>query len=324
MSPPQVPSRTSVRQRVATAAPEIRPELDRSGRLARRVVASCSKDRITTSAGSLSFHWFLAIFPAMIALTGAASLVGLSGHDLRAVVHAIGVVLPHGAAEVLIEALRRPVGSKTSILEVVLGTGVALWSSIESMAALQVGMDMAFEVRRDRGLIGRRLMAVPLLVATVVLGVVAFGLVVLGTPIGHLLRRDVPIAGGVFEVVWDIVRILGAIGAVMLLISVQYALGPNRPRLRFSWVTPGSLLATIGWLIASLLFSFYLNDFGHEASSYGTFAGIAVLLLWLFMTATVLLVGGELDHELELRRSGAADTKDEEGVPAGEPGGPTP
>lgn len=240
----------------------------------------------------------------MIALTGVAGLVGLSGHDLRSLVHGIGVVLPGGASQVLIEALRRPASVRTSLLEVVVGTGVALWGGVESMAALEIGMDMAFEVRADRGFVGRRLMALPLLGATVVLGAIAFALLVLGTPIGSLLRRDVPLAGGVFEVLFDIVRVVGALAAVMLLISVQYALGPNRPHLRFRWVTPGSLLATFGWLIASILFSVYLDDVGHEATSYGAFADIAILLFWLFMTATAVLLGGELDHEIERRRAG--------------------
>jgi membrane protein len=270
--------------------------------IARAVLRSSSRDRITTSAGSLSFHWFLAIFPAIIALTGVAGLAGLSGRDLRSLVHGIGVVLPEGVSQVLVEALRHAGNARTSFLEVLIGAGVAIWSGIESMASLQVGMDQAFEVRTDRGFVGRRLMALPLLGATVALGALAFALVVLGAPIGTLLGRDVPIAGGAFDVLFNLVRVAGALGAIMLLISILYWLGPNRPEARrFQWVTPGSLVATMGWLAASILFSVYLNDFGHETTSYGTFADIAILLLWLFIAATAVLLGGELDHELELR-----------------------
>jgi membrane protein len=269
--------------------------------IARAVLRNSSNDRITTSAGSLSFHWFLAIFPAMIALTGVAGLVGLSGHDLRSLVHGIGVVLPAGVSQVLVEALHHSENARTSILEILIGTGVALWSGVESMAALQVGMDQAFEVRSDRGFVGRRLMALPLLGATTSFGALASGLVVLGAPIGTLLHRDVPLAGGAFDLLFNVVRMVGAFGAVSLLISILYWRGPNRPAARFRWVTPGSLVATLAWLVASVLFSIYLNDFGHEATSYGTFADIAILLLWLFIAGTALLVGGELDHELERR-----------------------
>jgi len=267
--------------------------------IARAVLRSSSRDRITTGAGSLSFHWFLAIFPAAVALAGAAGLVGLSGHELRSVVHGIGVVLPSGVSQVLTEALRRPASARTSILEIVFGLAVAVWSGIESMAALQVGLDLAYEVDADRGFVRRRLMALPLLGATVVLGATAFALVVLGPPIATLVHRDVPLAG-VVSVVFDLARVAGALVAVMLLMSVFYALGPNRPRFRFRWVTSGSLLATVGWLLASVLFSYYLNRFGHEATSYGAFADIAILLLWLFLAATAVLLGAELDHVLEL------------------------
>ncbi|MHB8290168.1 MAG: YihY/virulence factor BrkB family protein [Acidimicrobiales bacterium] len=269
--------------------------------IARAVLRSSSRDRITTGAGSLSFHWFLAIFPAMIALTGLTGLAGLSSRDLRSLVHGIGVVLPSGVSQVLVEALHHSGNAQTSFLEVLIGAGVAIWSGIESMAALQVGLDQAFDVRTDRGFVGRRLMALPLLGATVALGVLAFALVVLGAPIGTLLRRDVPLAGGTFDVLFNVVRVAGALGAVMLLISILYWLGPNRPESRFQRVTPGSLVATLGWLAASILLSVYLNDFGHETTSYGAFADIAILLLWLFISATAVLLGGELDHELELR-----------------------
>ena len=264
----------------------------------RATVRSASRDRITTSAGSLSFHWFLAIFPAIVALTGIASLVGLSGRTLDSVVHGVGIVLPNGVSQVLTEALRRPVSARASVLEVVFGLAVALWSGVESMAALQVGLDLAYEVETDRGFVGRRLMALPLLAATVVLGATAFALVVLGPPIATLVHRDVPLAGAVL-VLFDVARLAGALVAVMLLMSVFYALGPNRPHLHFRWVTPGSLVATLGWLLASVLFSVYLNDFGHEATSYGAFADIAISLLWLFLAAIAVLVGAELDHVLE-------------------------
>jgi membrane protein len=272
---------------------------------------SASRNRITTSAGSLSFHWFLAIFPAIVALTGVAGLVGLSGHELDSVIHGVGIVLPSGVSQVLTEALRRPGSARASVLEVVLGLVVALWSGVESMAALQVGLDLAYEVESDRGFVGRRLMALPLLAATVVLGATAFALIVLGPPLATLVHRDVPLAGMV-SVLFNIVRLVGALVAVMLLMSVFYALGPNRTHVRFRWVTPGSLVATLGWLLASVLFSVYLNDFGHEATSYGAFADIAILLLWLFFAAIAVLVGAELDHVLEQERAGPRTAGDEE------------
>lgn len=95
---------------------------------------------------------------------------------------------------------------------------------------------------------------------------------------------------------------------VLALLSAYYALGPNRAHLRWRVVSPGSLVAAVFWLGASAGFSFYLNDFAHESRTYGAFAGVCVLLLWLFLTAVAVLVGAELDCELERVRSAGRPT----------------
>ncbi|MGA7417803.1 MAG: YhjD/YihY/BrkB family envelope integrity protein [Acidimicrobiales bacterium] len=97
------------------------------------------EDRVTTSAGSLAFHWFLAIFPAAVALIGLAGLVGLSPSQLRSVIHGARVILPTQMSNLLDQALRNPLGQQASVEALVIGTAVALWSSVEAMAALQVG-----------------------------------------------------------------------------------------------------------------------------------------------------------------------------------------
>lgn len=263
-----------------------------------RTAKDCSRDRITTSAASLAFHWFLAIFPAVLALVGVAHLVGLSPAAIALLVRDLGVLLPRQAAEVVVQALRSPLGRRASLAEAVIGSGVALWSAIEAMASLQVGLDIAFEVSRDRGFVGRRLMAFPLLGLTVTAGFIGFGLLVLGRPVGRLLAHDVPLAGSLFAAAWTVVRVVGALAAISLLLSGYFSLGPRRERLRWQWSSPGSVLATLGWLAVSLLYSFYLDDIGHSSRDYGALAGVATLLLWLFLTATIVLVGAELDKEL--------------------------
>jgi membrane protein len=267
--------------------------------LARRTLSEAARDRITTSAASLAFHWFLAIFPGVIALVGLSHLVGLSGADLRDVVHDINVVLPAQAATVIDQALRSPVSSRAGVVEVILGAMVALWGGVEAMASLQVSLDVAYEVARDRGFLGRRLMSLPLLGLTVVLGGAGFTLVVLGVPVGVLLRGSVPFAGPVFAVLWGWLRWIAALVLVMLLLSSYFAIGPARDRVRWHWINAGSVLATVGWLGTSVGFSFYLNHFGHESRSYGAFAGVAALLLWLLLAAVVVLLGAELNCELE-------------------------
>jgi len=272
-------------------------------KLVRKILAEAIEDRVTTSAASLAFHWFLAIFPAIVAAVGLVGLVGLSASQLRSLVHGVDVILPVQMSQTIDQALRNPVKGAGGGVEVVGGLLVALWSGVEAMAALQVGLDVAFEVRSDRGFVRRRVVAVPLLVLTVVLGGAASGLLVLGDPIRALLPSSVALARSTFDAAWVVVRWAGALALIVLLLSVYYSFGPNRDRTRLRWVSPGALAAAVGWLGASAAFSFYLNHFGHESLTYGAFAGVAALLLWLYLTGLAVMLGAELDCELDRNRT---------------------
>jgi membrane protein len=271
----------------------------RAGHVLLATIRAAAQDRITQNAASLAFHLFLAVFPAALAAIGAARLVGLPPGALQRAVHDAQVLLPAQVAQVVDQALTAPSAKSTDGIELAAGVLVALWSAVEAMASLQVGLDVACEVRRDRGFVGRRLWALPLLGATVVLGGAATGLLVLGDPIRRLLPASVPLARPAAAGLFDLLRFAGALACLLLLFSTFYALGPHRERLRWRWVTPGSALAATFWLAASAGFAFYLDHFGHESRTYGAFAGVAILALWLFLTATAVLFGAELDTVLE-------------------------
>jgi len=273
-------------------------------KLARALVTRSARDRITTNAASLAFHFFLAVFPATVAALGVTHLVGISRGTLRGLVHGISVLLPAAASQVLIEALKAPSSSHASLAEVILGALVAIWGAIEAMAALQVGLDVAFGVRRDRGLVSRRVASLPLLGVTIVLGGSAFALMVLGVPIGRLIASTLPTGRGVFLGAWDVARVVGALVLIALLVASYYTIAPWRPTRRWRVLTPGSAFATLGWLVASAAYSFYLDDVGRASRTYGAFAGVVVLLLWMFLTALCLLLGAELDRLLDERRPG--------------------
>lgn len=269
------------------------------GRAVRHALIRSAEDRVTTSAASLAFHWFLAIFPAAVALIGLAGLVGLSPSQVRSVIHGASVILPVQMSNLLDQALRNPLGQQASMAAVIIGTAVALWSSVEAMAALQVGLDMAREMGAHRGFIGRRLNAFPMLAAVIVFGIPASVLLVLGDPIRSLLPASVPLARPGFDAAWTVIHWAGALILVVLLVSTLFVLSHEQGGRRWEWISPGSVVATAGWLVASAAFAFYLDHFGRESVTFGAFAGVAVLLLWLFLTANALLFGAELNRQLE-------------------------
>jgi len=250
-------------------------------------------------AASLAFHGFLALLPILIAAVGLLGLVGLSGNSLHHLLHATSVLLPAQMSQVLNQQLLKPPSRQVNVLEFVLGLVVALWSSVEAMSALQVALDVAYEVPRDRGFVGRRVVAFPLIGVTVLLGGVASVLLVFGDDLVKLLPSAFALVRPEFHALLLVVRYGGSLLLVMLLLSAYYSFGPARERPSWEWVSPGSIVAAAGWVVAAAAFSFYLDHFGHESRDYGALAGVAVTLLWMFLTAVVVLFGAELNRELE-------------------------
>jgi membrane protein len=185
-----------------------------------------------------------------------------------------------------------------AVLATLVGLGLALWSASAGMVAVQIGLDVAYDVEQDRTFVKKRVVAFELLVVAAVLGGVATALVVFGQPLGDTIRDDFPL-GGAFVVVWTVLRWALAIVALMLLFAAFYYLAPNRESPRFAWVSPGGVVAAVVWLAASLGFSFYVSSFGSYAETYGSLAGVVVLLLWLYLSALAVMAGGEINAELE-------------------------
>jgi membrane protein len=266
------------------------------------------KDRIAVAAGSFAYRWFLSLFPIIIALLGVTALVNVPRHVTVTLINGVTKALPEGAAGVFTSAIHHSEGRAAGALTAIVIAGtVALWSATSGMVMVEEGLDMAYELGMDRSFIAKRLRALPLLLAAAVLGGGASALIVFGQAIGEAIKGGLPFGGSAFFVGWTVARWIVALVLVNLLLSVLYYVAPNRPRPQWRWISPGAIVGTLLWAAVSLAFSFYTTVSGSYSKTYGAFAGVAILIFWLYLTGLAILLGGEINAAVERHMAGRMD-----------------
>lgn len=282
----RVPAPPEARDEEAPRSPLELPPRDWRATL-RRTLREIKEDRITLVAAGMGFYWFVAIFPALIAAVGVLGLLNVSPSVVAGINDTIRSTLPPEAAQLLTAAVddANQASERTALTAAAIGIAIALWSASSGMVALQAGLDVAYDVSRDRPFLKKRLVAFGLLVAAALLGGVPSPFFAFGE--GAALR---------------ILAWLVTAACLVLLFALFYYLGPNRDSPRWQWLTPGGVLGGGLWVLASLAFSFYVRNFSSYGKTYGALAGVVVLVFWLYLTALSILVGAELNAELEEQR----------------------
>ena len=272
-------------------------QLPRSGwrDIALRVKGEISKDNIDIVAAGVALYALLALFPALIALI---SLYGWFADptQVEQQITAFTGVLPQNVQALLTTQMQEIAGGAESTLGVgaILGFLFTLWSASKGMKALFTALNIVYDEEEKRGFITLNALAIVLTLGALVFGIVALALIAILPPLlGHLgLEAIARVA--VSLVRWPLLAV-----AVMGALAVLYRYGPSRDHPQWSWVSWGAVVATVLWLITSILFSVYVANFGSYNETYGSLGVVVVFLMWLYLSAYIVLIGAELNAEME-------------------------
>ena len=275
--------------------------------LARRVLSEISADEVTDRAAALAYYFVFALFPTLLFLTALLGMFPLPGLMDRLFQY-IDSALPPDAASVtrktLDEIQRYAHGGLLSA-----GALGALWASSNGMASMIAALNVAYDVQDTRAWWKRRLIALALTVGFAFFILAGLVLLVFGAQIGAVVADRLGL-GSAFTAVWNAVSIALVAGCVGFGLALIYYLAPDAKQ-QWRWVTPGSAVALVLWLGLSFGLRIYVTHFANYSATYGSIGGVILLILWLYLTGIVLLVGAEINAEVEhaAAEHGAATAK---------------
>jgi membrane protein len=278
--------------------------------IAKRTAKEVKADQVPLLAAGVAFYILLALFPAIIAGVSIYGLVA-DPQTVRDQINRLAETLSPETAKLIGTQIQQVTSSAGGALGLatVIGILTALWSASSGMKALITGVNLAYDESEGRKFVKLRGLALVLTLGAMVLLAVALALIV-GFP-------AVPDSWPTV-LQWTAAILRFVLLAVLLMagLAALYRYAPDRDKPKWGWASPGSVVATVLWVLASVGFSIYVNAFGNYNKTYGALAGIIILMFWLFLTAFVVLVGAELNAEMELQT--AKDTTAGPEQPLGE------
>jgi membrane protein len=278
----------------------------------KRTFKEYQHDNVGDWAAALTYYAVLSLFPGLIVLVSLLGVFGNGEETTKALLDIVEQVGPASA----VETFRGPIediteSSSGAGFALIVGLAGAVWSASGYLGAFSRASNAVYEVEEGRPFWKMRPQQVAMTILIVLLlTVVSIGLVVSG-PVAEAVG-DVIGLGETAVTVWQIAKWPLMILIVAFIFAVLYWWAPNVKQPHFRWITPGSLFAVVVWILASGLFALYVANFGSYSATYGSLAGVIVFLLWLWITNNAILLGQEMNAELERQR------EIEKGVPGAE------
>ena len=252
-------------------------------------------DRVPLLAAGVAFYALLAMVPALVAVVSLYGLVAEPGQVVDQARNWLGAA-PQEVRDLVtsqLQSITSSAGAKAG-LALVVGVVIALWSASSGMNHLIEAIDMAYDEDETRGFVKRRGLALLFTVGAIVFVLFAIG--VIAVLPGLLDKAGL---GTVGRVAIGVIRWVVLLAGMLVALALLYRYGPDRDEPKWTWTSPGALVATVVWLIGSALFAVYTGNFGKYNETYGSLGAVVVLMLWFWLTAMCVVIGAELNAESE-------------------------
>jgi membrane protein len=271
----------------------------RAGAITKRTLRSFYDDQMTHHAAALTYYALMSLFPAVLLALSLLGLLGQYPETYNAIIGYLREVAPASVVDPLDRSLRSALQSKgTAATALVISVAVALYGTTGALEAARRALNVVFEVDAGRSFLRRKTIDVASTFVLMALVLSSLVMVFVGGRFAEDLLGFIGL-GSTTARVWNIARWPGALAAAMLVFAFIYYVTPDVQQRSFRWVTPGATVGVLLWLAVSVGFSTYVSKVADVGAIYGTFAGAIVLVAWLWLTNVALLLGAELNSEIE-------------------------
>jgi membrane protein len=284
--------------RLANSSPNATPSGSSWAALAKRIFTRIKEHDLLGRAAQLSYYFLLALFPLLLFLMTLLGYFAKAGSHLRNILlRYLATVMPGSAVKLLHDTLDE-VSSRRGGGKLSFGLVAALWVASKGMRAIGDSLNVAHNVKETRGWWRVRLVSLGLTIAMAVATISALMIVLYGRRIGDAIALSFGYEDS-FKLLWRILQWPIALVFVLITFNLILHFAPNLPRRHWRWSTPGGVVAVVLWLLISFGLRLYLHFFDSYSRTYGSLGAMIVLMVWFYLTGLAILIGGEINSELE-------------------------
>lgn len=263
--------------------------------IGKRVYDQLTADHISIVAAGVAFYFFLALFPTLIAAISIFGLV-MEPAQIQQQISEVAHILPEQSSQMISNILEGIAEKSGKALgwSLILSILFSLWTAMQGTKAVFEGINVAYDEIDRRGFFKYNGLTLLFTLGGIVIGIISAALVIVFPSIIDNVNLPAWVGDIVPWLRWPVLALI-----VMGVLAITYKIAPNRRNPQLNWVSWGAVIATVLWLAGSILFSIYISNFGNYDKMYGSFAAVIILMLWLFITAYAILLGAEINSEME-------------------------